>query len=125
MDWLDYGGKHHESVFTRFYQGYILPNKFGIDKRKAHLSNLIFSGQINRKNAIEELRKPPYPIEQQRSDFTFIAKKLGFSMEEFAEVLTQQNRLHSEFGNDRMQRKFYFDLLKTIKPITSIIKNYR
>ncbi|MFM6923862.1 MAG: N-acetyl sugar amidotransferase, partial [Ferruginibacter sp.] len=46
LGWRDYGGKHYESVFTRFYQGYILPVKFGIDKRKAHLSNLIFSGQL-------------------------------------------------------------------------------
>ena len=46
LGWKDYGGKHYESIWTRFYQGYILPKKFGIDKRKAHYSNLICSGQM-------------------------------------------------------------------------------
>src|SRR5690606_37998474 len=46
IGWIDYGGKHHESIFTKFYQNYILPTKFKIDKRKAHLSNLICSGQM-------------------------------------------------------------------------------
>src|SRR5688572_29325945 len=54
LDWRDYGGKHYESVFTRFYQGYILPKKFGIDKRKAHLTNLICCGQITREQALQE-----------------------------------------------------------------------
>ena len=47
LNWTDYGGKHYESVYTRFYQSYILPVKHNIDKRRAHLSNLIF-GQITR-----------------------------------------------------------------------------
>ncbi len=54
--WRDYGGKHYESVFTRFYQGYILPEKFKVDKRKAHLSNLIFSGQLTMEEALLELK---------------------------------------------------------------------
>jgi hypothetical protein len=49
LGWIDYGGKHYESVFTRFYEDYILPEKFKVDKRKAHLSNLIFSGQLTKK----------------------------------------------------------------------------
>jgi hypothetical protein len=61
LGWRDYGGKHYESVFTRFYQGYILAKKFNIDKRKAHLSNLIFSGQITKQEALEELALPAYP----------------------------------------------------------------
>ena len=60
LGWRDYGGKHYESIFTRFYQGYILPRKFGIDKRKAHLSNLIFAGQITKADATKELEKPAY-----------------------------------------------------------------
>ena len=52
FDWEDHGGKHFESVFTRFYQNYILPQKFGVDKRRAHLSALIRSGQLKRKSVI-------------------------------------------------------------------------
>jgi N-acetyl sugar amidotransferase len=55
LGWKDYEGKHFENVFTRFYQGYVLPQKFGIDKRKAHLSNLIFSGQLSKEEALSEL----------------------------------------------------------------------
>src|SRR5207237_163012 len=63
LDWKDYGGKHYESIFTRFYQGYILPEKFKVDKRKSHLSNLIFSKQISKADALEELKKPIYSPE--------------------------------------------------------------
>lgn len=61
LGWRNYGGKHYESVYTRFFQGYILPKKFGFDKRKSHLSSLIVSGQITREQALNELKKNPYP----------------------------------------------------------------
>ncbi|MBK8510784.1 MAG: N-acetyl sugar amidotransferase [Saprospiraceae bacterium] len=83
LGWQDYGGKHYESVFTRFYQGYILPVKFRVDKRKAHLSNLIFSGQITKEEALMELAKPSYPPGQLEIDKPFVLKKLGFSEESF------------------------------------------
>ena len=60
LGWRDYGGKHYESQFTKFYQAYILPEKFHIDKRKAHLSTLICSGQMTRTEALQELEKPLY-----------------------------------------------------------------
>ena len=125
LEWRDYGGKHHESVFTRFYQGYILPNKFGIDKRKAHLSNLIFSGQITKEYAVNELKKPPYNIYLQKEDNEYIAKKLGFSDYEFKLLLEQPNRMHEEFETDKSQRDLYFKSMKFIKPLTSIIKLIR
>jgi hypothetical protein len=101
LNWRDYGGKHYESIFTRFYQGYILPVKFNIDKRKAHLSNLIFSGQITKEQAIEELKKPIYPEEQFNSDFQFVLKKLGFSESEFLAYLKMPRREHSEYRTER------------------------
>ncbi|MEP7318343.1 MAG: N-acetyl sugar amidotransferase [Panacibacter sp.] len=125
LEWRDYGGKHHESVFTRFYQGYILPNKFGIDKRKAHLSNLIFSGQITKECAVDELKNPPYDIHLQKEDNEYIAKKLGFSDDEFKSLLEQANRMHEEFGTDKSQRELYFKSMKFIKPFTRIIKRIR
>jgi N-acetyl sugar amidotransferase len=125
LNWRDYGGKHHESIFTRFYQGYILPAKFHIDKRKAHLSTLIFSGQITKKMALEELAQPTYDKRLQQDDKEYVAKKLGFSLEEFEAVLAQPNRKHEEFGTDVKQREKYYSTMKTIKPITRIIKKFR
>ena len=75
LHWRDYGGKHYESIFTRFYQGYILPTKFGIDKRKAHLSDLIFSGQMSREDAFCELQKPICDVDQIEQDREFVIKK--------------------------------------------------
>lgn len=125
LDWKDYGGKHHESIFTRFYQGYILPNKFNIDKRKAHLSDLIFSGQLTREEALNELNEPHYPIELMHSDFIFVAKKLKFSEEDFKAVLEQTNRKHETFKTDQLSREKYFQIMRLIKPITRIIKQFK
>jgi N-acetyl sugar amidotransferase len=122
LDWKDYGGKHHESVFTRFYQGYILPNKFGIDKRKAHLSNLIFAGQITKSEALEELGMPPYDLNMQKMDFEYVGKKLGFTLEEFDKILSLPNQSHLYFKTDLEQRKLYFKIMKNLKPLTSILK---
>ena len=112
LGWRDYGGKHYESVFTRFYQGYILPRKFGFDKRRAHLSNLILSGQMTRDEALRELQQPTYNEDLQRQDQAYVAKKLGFTPEEFEGVLTQPNRTHEEFGTDQKARRRYFAILE-------------
>jgi N-acetyl sugar amidotransferase len=77
--WVDYTGKHNESVFTRFYQSYILPLKFKVDKRKAHLSSLICSGQLTRDKALEELKIIPWQTPQAQTDKEYVIKKLGLS----------------------------------------------
>ncbi len=120
--WRDYGGKHFESIFTRFYQGYILPRKFNIDKRRAHLSNLICSGELTRDEAITELHKPTYDPQIQDQDKAYVAKKLGWSDIEFEKILCLPNREHGEFGSDRGQRNFYMQIMRTAKPVTRIIK---
>lgn len=122
MGWINYGGKHQESVFTRFYQGYILPAKFNIDKRKAHLSNLIFSKQLTLKEAEIELETPPYSESLMKQDFEYIAKKLGFTEKEFEDVLLLPNVRHEFYETDKNQREQYFKIMKKIKPISSLIK---
>jgi len=98
LGWKDYGAKHYESVLTRFFQGYYLPTKFGIDKRKAHFSSLILSGQMTRDEALEELKKPPYPDKVQlQQDKEYIAQKLGLSLAEWERILALPPRSHSEF----------------------------
>lgn len=123
--WRDYGGKHFESIFTRFYQGYILPRKFRIDKRKAHLSNLICSGQMTRQEALEELARPTYDPQLQKEDKIYVAKKLGFTDDEFEQLLTLPNRSHEEFGTDASWRKRYFKLMRGLSPITSRLNQLR
>jgi len=102
LDWSDYGGKHYESVFTRFYQGHILPIKFYADKRKAHLSNLIFSGQLTKEQALEEIKKPIYPPGMLEIDKIFVLKKLGFSEQEFSDYLKKEAIPH-EFYNPKLK----------------------
>ena len=83
LGWRDYGGKHHESVFTRYFQGHYLPRRFGFDKRLAHHSSLILSGQMSREDALRDIAtQPPYDENEQRSDGRFVAKKLGISESE-------------------------------------------
>ncbi len=116
LGWRDYGGKHHESLFTRFYQGYILPRKFGVDKRKAHLTNLIYSGQITKAEALAELEKPPYAPELMADDLVFVAKKLGFTVEEFEEILRQPPRPHTDFATERG----VYDTYPVLKPLRGL-----
>jgi N-acetyl sugar amidotransferase len=102
MGWRDYGGKHYESVYTRFYQGYVLPNKFGIDKRKAHLSSLINSKQLSRQEALEELKKPSYPDPNlEKEDLEFVAKKFNLTIDEFMTLLKKPIVSHASFRQDK------------------------
>lgn len=122
LGWKDYGGKHYENVFTRFYQGYVLPVKFGIDKRKAHLSNLIYSGQITKEQALQELAQPPCDEAVVREDLEYVSKKLGFSEEELLALINQPNRSHLEFGTDAFQKKVYYGMFKIASPVTKTLK---
>ncbi|MBI5324876.1 MAG: N-acetyl sugar amidotransferase [Ignavibacteriae bacterium] len=99
LGWIDYGLKHYESVFTRFYQGYILPEKFGIDKRRAHLTSLIYSGQLTRDEALAKLEQEKYEPELLRQDREFLLKKLDFSEEEFAQYLTEPGKSYTVFNS--------------------------
>lgn len=98
LSWRDYGGKHYESVFTRFYQGYILPTKFQVDKRKAHLSNLIFSGQLTKSEALAELKQPIYPASIFEQDLQFVLKKLGYTEESFRKYIEEPAVPHSHYN---------------------------
>lgn len=83
LRWRYYGGKHHESIYTRFYQGYILPIKFGFDKRRSHLSSQICSGELTRDEALVELQTPAYAPSLQEEDREYVSKKLGISSADF------------------------------------------
>lgn len=109
LEWQYYGGKHHESTYTKFFQAYILPTKFGIDKRKIHLSNAIQSGQMSRNEALDELKKPLYEESAALNDKEFVSKKLGLKLEEFEELMNRRPLFYTDYPNSS---KLYFRLKK-------------
>lgn len=99
LGWQYYGGKHQESIYTRFYQGYVLPNKFKVDKRYGHLSDLIKAGQMTRQDALEEMKKPPYPVALQHQDVEYVCKKLGLTRAQFDEIMQADVRSFRDYRN--------------------------
>jgi len=97
--WRDYGSKHSESRFTKFYQEIYLPRKFGFDKRRLHLSSLIVSGQISRESALAELATPISSPAQVRRDLRFVSKKLGLRSEELEEFIEAPPISHFAYPN--------------------------
>jgi N-acetyl sugar amidotransferase len=100
MGWKYYGGKHHESIFTKFYQGYILPNKFGIDKRIAHYSTLICSGNMSREDALLKLNSKSYSDNDLEEDMEYVLKKLGISKNEFDNIMNSPVFSHLKYPNN-------------------------
>ena len=121
LDWKDYGGKHYESIFTRFYQGYILPVKFGVDKRKAHLSNLICSKQITREEAMLELKKDGYDPLQLKIDSEFVLKKFDLTQTEFDAIMQLPVKQHSDYPTEKSIYENY-TFIKPLKPIGDLLK---
>lgn len=111
LGWEYYGGKHYESTFTKFYQAYILPKKFNIDKRTAHLSTLICSGQISKEDAMIELNKPLYDFVELERDIEYFLKKFGMTSEEFANILSSPPKSHLDYPNS----VFFNNVFKIIK----------
>lgn len=101
----DYGKKHYESQFTKFFQGYYLPAKFGFDKRKAHLSSQILSGQLTREEALRELAGESYPPEELAADRAFVVKKLGLSEPEFSAIMAAPNRSWRDYPSSTRLRE--------------------
>ena len=94
-----YNQKHGESIWTKFFQSYIQPTKFNIDKRKAHLSSLILSSQISRKEALNILNEKPYDQNTIEFEKDFIAKKLNISKDDLETYLKLPNKNYKDFKN--------------------------
>lgn len=96
-----YPYKHYESIFTRFYQGYILPNKFSIDKRKLHLSTLVISGQMSREEALQDLEDIAYPTQRDLdNDKAYFLKKMAWSESKLNSYIASPRIEHDEFKNE-------------------------
>jgi len=97
LGWVSYGDKHHEAIYTRFYQSYILPTKFGADKRRVHLSCLINNGEITRDGALAKLQQPPIDAALLNEDRDFVLKKLGLSESEFEAIMQTEPKSYWDF----------------------------
>lgn len=101
FNYVFYEGKHFESVFTRFYQGYILPKKWKIDKRLAHLSCMVLAGFMSRDEALKELQNPPYALDKQMEDKQYVCKKWDMSEADFDAVMAKPPVPHEVYGFDK------------------------
>lgn len=106
LSWRYYGGHHHESTYTNFFQSYLLPKKFNIDKRKTEYSALIRSGQLSREDALAEIRRTEYPYDEQIVRYTLC--KLGLEQDEFMELFEKEVRSFQEFPT-------YYPLIRKLK----------
>lgn len=110
-----YPYKHYESVFTRFYQGYILPEKFGVDKRRLHFSSLICSGQMERGKAKELLKHSPYPDpDDLEMDIDYFLRKMDWSPDMLDAYLRRPPVSHADFGSEAETYKRMRNIAKSI-----------
>lgn len=98
--WQGYQHKHHESRFTRFYESFWLPRKFGFDKRKNHLSSLILTKQANRDEVLSRISKPELPEEEMMHEFEYVAKKLDFTTDELWSYFYGENKTFKDYKNN-------------------------
>jgi hypothetical protein len=106
LNWKDYGGKHHESKYTAFFQGYILTRKFNIDKRKLHYSALLRAGQLTREQALIKVQTDPYNEGEEL--YNYCLKKLDFTKEEFDQIM-------EELPKSFLNYKSYYSFIKLMK----------
>jgi N-acetyl sugar amidotransferase len=107
LGWRNYGSKHHESTFTKWHQIIYLPKRFGFDKRRMHLSDLILGGQISREQALEELNKPAVSAVELKELEKYVQKKLGLSPLEYQKLLISPPVSYKEYPNDEKVLKLY------------------
>jgi len=119
--WQPYPQKHFESRFTKFYEGYWLPKKFGYDTRKVQYSSLILTKQMSRKEALEKLASPAISENEAKHEFEYVANKLGISINELQKYFDQPNKTHKDYPNQEILFNFgarvlkFFGIEKSIK----------
>ena len=128
FDYKPYPYKHYESVFTRFYQAYILPKKFNVDKRRVHLGTLVAAGQLNSNDAINDLNGIPYPSDRAfEDDKEYFLKKIGWTSKDLDTYISRPRKSHSDYPSEKSlfyailkggnERPIYYKIKKTYKYI--------
>lgn len=100
-DWKAFQHKHHESRFTRFYEDYWLPRKFGFEKRRAHFSSLILTNQMTREEALDRISRPELSEQFLKQEFEYVAHKLDLSVEELQKIFEGENKTFRDYKNKR------------------------
>lgn len=99
--WQKFLHKHHESRFTRFYEDYWLPKKFGYEKRRAHFSSLILTGQMSREAALDRISRPELDEQFFKQEFEYVANKLGLTIEELQTIFSGENKTYRDYKNKK------------------------
>ena len=113
--WLPFQHKHHESRFTRFYEDYWLPKRFGFEKRKAHFSSLIMTGQMKRDEALKRIYSSEMDKNFLEQEFEYISNKLDLSKDELTELFTMPKRYYYNFKNRRWIINLGANILRFLK----------
>jgi N-acetyl sugar amidotransferase len=100
LGWVYYGGKHYESIYTRFYQAFVLPVKFGIDKRICHMSDLINAKQLGREEALEILRTKDYADDMMKEDLAYVLKKFELTLDDFESIMKAPIKSFRDYPNN-------------------------
>lgn len=116
LGWLPYGGKHYESVYTKFFQGYLLPRKFGFDKRRAHLSSLVCAGQLTRDQALRQLQQPTLDPEEEPQLLDYVAKKLRISRPELDAICRAPPRTYKDYPSSENSK-----LVKLVRRVYKLL----
>ncbi len=131
-----YPYKHYESVFTRFYQGFLLPQKFGVDKRRVHLATLVANGQLKREKALLDLRGLPYPsVEELELDKQYFLKKMQWNADKLQSYISRPGKPHNIYPSEKPLwdfifiskdgRYFYNNFKHIFKALRSVIRKIR
>lgn len=119
LGWRKYEAKHFESIYTRFFQGYLLPRKFNMDKRRPHLSSLIVSGQMTRVEALAELEGDPYNPKLADEDAEYIRQKFGLSAEEFGAIMDAPVRRSDDYPNSERLLRVFAPTVRWMKSVAT------
>ncbi len=119
LGWKRYEAKHFESIYTRFFQGYLLPTKYGIDKRRAHMASLIVSGQLSRDEALKLLLLPPLEPSQAVKDVEYVLSKLEITNDDFKNILAAPIKYGRDYSNTEKILARYSSLTNWVKNIAT------
>jgi N-acetyl sugar amidotransferase len=117
FSWKKYEAKHFESIFTRWFQGFYLPKKYGIDKRLAHFSSLIISGQLSRDEAMKKMSVNSYSVSLAKEDTSYVKKKLEIGDEEFLKIINDSPKSDLNYSKTRLYMQkisFFVNMAKNI-----------
>lgn len=121
-----YKYKHYESIFTRFYQGFLLPEKFGIDKRKSHLSSLVLTGKMDHQSALALLRENPYSEKENlESDKKYFLKKIGWSESDLLDYINRKPVSHWNYRTEEKELMFFRKIEKVINKFFKLARRLK